>query len=216
MTEYSDQFRVYLVTDSVPHINLQTVDSSTLYTVYQTGYGDLQEQVDELAMGDLVTATLDGDPAAEEEPWRIRDLERVGGVEMGFAADIRPPNVAREAWTTGETEPVSTVLSEDGTAVAACVLQPRDPLPDGAFIPNILAGLLPLERQLDSVSGVGDPAAEAIFLDPDPVDAGSFSTPYGVALLFTEQGRSLADRFREQYDCPRGVDTRPDFDPYGL
>jgi hypothetical protein len=216
MTERSEQFRVYRVTASVPHINLQTVDSSMLYTVYQSGYGELQEQVDELATGDLVTATVEGDPAAEDEPWRIRHLERVGGVEMEFAIDTQPPDIAREAWTAGETEPTSTVLSEDGTAVGACVVQPREPLPNEAFVPSILTGLLPLERQFDSVSGVGDPAAEALFIDPAPTDARSFSTPYGVALLFTERGRSLADRFREQYDCPRGTDTRPDFDPYGL
>ena len=216
MTEHSDRFRVYRVVESVPHINFQTVDSSKLYTVYQTGYGDLQEQVDELVTGDLVTATLEGDSAADEEPWRVRRLERVGGVEMGFAVDVQPPDAARAAWTAGQTTPTSTVLSEDGTAVGACVVQPRDPLPDGAFVPSILTGLLPLERQFDSVSGVEEPAAEALFLDPDPTDAGSYSTPYGVALLFTERGRSLADRFREQYDCPRGRDTRPEFDPYGL
>ena len=216
MAERSGQFRVYRVTESVPHINLQAVDSATLYTVYQTGYGDLQEQVDELVTGDLVTATLAGDPAAEEEPWRIQRLGRAGGVEMGFAVDIQPPDVARETWTADATAPLSTVLSEDDTAVGACVVQPRDPLPDGAFVPSVLTGLLPLEEQLDSVSGVEEPAAEALFLDPDPTDARSFSTPYGVALLFTERGRSLADRFRGQYDCPRGTETRPDFDPYGL
>jgi len=216
MTERSGQFRVYRVTGSVPHINLKAVDASTLYTVYRTGYGGLQEQVDELVTGDLVTATLSGDPAADEEPWRIRRLECVGGVEMGFAVDIQPPDVARETWTAGTTTPTSTVLSEDGAAVGACVVQPRNPLPDGAFVPSILTGLLPLEGQLNSVSGVGEPAAEALFLDPDPTDARSFSAPYGVALLFTERGRSVADRFREQYDCPRGTETRPDFDPYAL
>lgn len=216
MAERSNQFRVYRVTESVPHINLQTVDSSTLYTVYQTGYGELQEQVDELVTGDMITATLEGDPGAEEEPWRIRRLDRTGGVEMGFAVDIQPPDVARETWTAGETKPTSTVLSEDGAAVGACVVQPRKPLPNGAFVPNILTGLLPLESQLDSVAGIGKPAAEVLFLDPAPTDAESFSTPYGVALLFTEDGRSLADQFRAQYDCPRGAETRPDFDPYGL
>jgi hypothetical protein len=79
-----------------------------------------------------------------------------------------------------------------------------------------MTGLLPLEEQFASVPGVGEPAAEALFLDPDPPTAGTFFTPYGVALLFTERGRSLADRFRTEYDCPRGADTRPDFDPYGL
>ena len=150
MAERSGQFRVYRVTESVPHINLQAVDSATLYTVYQTGYGDLQARVDELVTGDLVTATLAGDPAAEEEPWRIQRLERAGGVEMGFAVDIQPPDVARETWTADATAPLSTVLSEDDTAVGACVVQPRDPLPDGAFVPSVLTGLLPLEEQLDS------------------------------------------------------------------
>jgi len=125
---------------------------------------------------------------------------------MGFAVDIQPPDVARETWTAGTTTPTSTVLSEDGAAVGACVVQPRNPLPDGAFVPSILTGLLPLEGQLNSVSGVGEPAAEALFLDPDSTDARSFSAPYGVALLFTERGRSVADRFREQYDGERRRD----------
>lgn len=216
MTQRSGRFRVYRLTESVLHINLQAVDSPTLYTVYQTGYGDLQERVDDLTTGDLVTATLEGDPAAETDPWRIRRLERVGGVEMSFAVDVDPPEIAREARTPGETDPTSTVLSEDGTPVGACVVQPRDPLPDGAFVPSVMTGLLPLEGQLESVPGVGEPAAEALFLDPDTPDARTFSTPYGVALLFTERGSSLADRFRDTYDCPRGAKSRPDFDPYGL
>jgi hypothetical protein len=146
---------------------------------------------------------------------RIQRLERVGGVETAFAVDAKPPDVAREAWTTGETEPTSTVLSEDGTPVGACLIQPRDPLPDGVFVPSVMTGLLPLEEQLASVPGVGEGAAEGLFIYPDPPDAGAFSVPYGVALLFTERGRSLADRFRDTYDCPRGTDTRPGFDPYG-
>jgi hypothetical protein len=216
MTERSGRFRVYRVTESVLHINLQEVDSPTLYTVYQTGYGDRQELVDGLVTGDLITATLEGDPAADEEPWRLERFERVGGVDTAFAVDAEPPDVAREAWTTGDAEPTSTVLSENGTAVGTCLVQPRDPLPNGAFVPNVMTGLLPLEEQFASVPGVGEPAAEALFLDPDPPTAGTFSTPYGVALLFTERGRSLADQFRTAYDCPRGAETGPDFDPYGL
>ncbi len=216
MIERSGRFRVYRVTESVPHINLQAIDSPTLYTVYQTGYGDLQRSVDGLVTGDLVAATLEGDPTAEREPWRIQRLERVGGVETGFVVDAQPPDVAREAWTAGETEPTSTVLSEDGTPVGACLVQPRDPLPDGAFVSSVMTGLLPLEEQFTSVPGVGEPAAEALFIDPDPPDTGAFSVPYGVALLFTERGRSLADRFRDVYNCPRGTETRPEFDPYGL
>jgi hypothetical protein len=63
---------------------------------------------------------------------------------------------------------------------------------------------------------MGEPATEALFLDPDPPDAEAYSSPFGVALLFTDDAVALPDRFREAYDCPRGADTRPDFDPYGL
>jgi len=216
MAERSGSFRVYRVTESVPHSNLQAVDSPTLYTVYQTGYGDRQAAVDGLDTGDLVDATLEGDPAATDEAWRLQSFERVGGLDMGFGTDVTPPDVARDLWTTGQTDPSTTVLTEDGEAVAACGVQPRDPLPDGAFVPSILTGLLPLESQFEAIPGVGEPAAEALFLDPDPPDAGTFTTPYGVVLLFTEDGAGLAERFRETYDCPRGADTRPEFDPYGV
>ncbi len=216
MTERSGTFRVYRVTESVPQINLQATETPTLYSVYQTGYGDRQEAVDALETGDLVEATLEGDPTADSEPWRLARFERVGGVRMGFAVDVTPPDVARELWTDGQTDPATTVLTEDGSSVAACGVQPRAPLPNGAFVPNVLTGLIPLEPQFVSVPGVGDPAVEALFLDPDPPGAGTHTTPYGVVLLFTEAGTTLAERFRETYDCPRGADTRPEFDPYGV
>jgi len=216
MAERSETFRVYRVTESVPQINLQATETPTLYSVYQTGYGDQQDAVDALDTGDVVEATLEGDPAADEELWRLQRFERVGGVQMGFAVDAEPPDVARELWTEGQTEPATAVLTEDGSAVGACGVQPREPLANGAFVPNVLTGLLPLEPQFASVPGVGDPAVEALFLDPDPPGAGTHTTPYGVVLLFTAAGATLAERFRETYDCPRGADTRPAFDPYGV
>jgi hypothetical protein len=216
MTERSGTFRVYRVTESVPQINLQATETPTLYSVYQTGYGDRQEAVDALETGDLVETTLEGDPTADEEPWRLARFERVGGVRVGFAVDVTPPDVARELWTDGQTDPATTVLTEDGSSVAACGVQPRAPLPNGAFVPNVLTGLVPLEPQFASVPGVGDPAVEALFLDPDPPGAGTHTTPYGVVLLFTAAGTTLAERFRETYDCPREADTRPEFDPYGI
>jgi hypothetical protein len=216
MVERSGTFRVYRVTESVPQINLQATETPTLYSVYQTGYGDRQEAVDALETGNLVEATLEGDPTADGEPWRLARFERVGDVQIGFAVDVTPPDVARELWTDGQTDPATTVLTADGSSVAACGVQPRAPLPNGAFVPNVLTGLVPLEPQFASVPGVGDPAVEALFLDPDPPGAGSHTTPYGVLLLFTAAGTTLADRFRETYDCPRGADTRPEFDPYGI
>jgi hypothetical protein len=216
MVERSGTFRVYRVTESVPQINLQATEIPTLYSVYQTGYGDRQEAVDALETGNLVEATLEGDPTADGEPWRLARFERVGDVQIGFAVDVTLPDVARELWTDGQTDPATTVLTADRSSVAACGVQPRAPLPNGAFVPNVLTGLVPLEPQFASVPGVGDPAVEALFLDPDPPGAGSHTTPYGVLLLFTAAGTTLADRFRETYDCPRGADTRPEFDPYGI
>lgn len=216
MVERSGRFRVYRVVESVPHLNLQAVESPTLYTVYQSGYGDLQSGVDVLQTGDLVEATLDGDPAAEDEAWRLTALDRLGGVTMDFAVDVESPDMAREIWSPDLTEPACSVLTEDDDPVGVCCVQPRDPLPNGAFVPNVLTGLLPLEQMLDAVPEIGDQAAEALFLDPDPPDATTYSHPYGVVLLFTDRASPLADRFRETYDCPRDTDTRPEFDPYGV
>ena len=216
MVERSGTFRVYRVTESVPQINLQATETPTLYSVYQTGYGDRQDGVDALETGDIVEATLEGDPTADREPWRLERFERVEGVQMGFAVDVALPDVARELWTDEQTDPATTVLTEDGSAVGACVVQPREPLPHGAFVSNVLTGLLPLESQFASVPGVDEPAVEALFLDPDPPGAGSYTTPYGVVMLFTTAGTAVAERFRETYDCPSGVDTRPVFDPYGI
>jgi hypothetical protein len=214
VAEHTGQFRVYRGVEAVPHVNLQAVERPRLYSVYRSGYGDLQERVDGLRTGDLVTATLAGDPADDAEPWRLTAIEREGGVTMDFAVDVAPPEVAREGWTDGATEPISLPLTAAGEAVGVCSVQPRDPLPEGAFVPSVVSGLLPLEGVLAELPELGAPATEALFLDPDPPGATAYSLPYGVALLFTERGRDLADEFRARYDCPRGADTRPAFDPY--
>lgn len=217
MDTRSGRFRVYRVVESVAHLNLQVVDAPQLYTVYQSGYGEkLQAAVDSLRTGDLIEAELAGEPDADDEPWRLRHLELVDSVEMDFAVDVEPPDVARELWEDGQTEPACAVLSEGGEQLGVCCVQPRAPLPDGLFVPNVLTGLLPIEPHLTSLLEIGDPAAEALFLDPDPPDARQFSDPYGVVLLFSDQASALADRFRETYDIPRGTDTRPAFDPYGV
>ena len=217
MAERSGTFRVYRIVEAVPQYNLQSVGSPTLYTVYQSGYADdIQASVEELRTGDRIEATLSGDPDAESEPWRLTAVDRLDGVEMGFAVDAAPPKIARDAWVPGSSEPICIPLTDEGETVGVCCLQPRDPLPNGAFVPNVLAGLLPLEPQFREIPRVGEPAAEALFVDPDPPDASSYSTPYGVVLLCAAAGRAVADRFRETYGCPRGTDTRPEFDPYGI
>lgn len=216
MAERSGTFRVYRVVESVPHYNLQATDSPTLYTVYQSGYGELQPSVEALRTGDRIEATLEGDPAAESDPWRLTALERLDRVEMDFAVGVTPPDVAREAWEPGATDPIYATMTAGDEPVGVCCLQPRDPLPEDAFVPNVLAGLLPLEDHFQSIPEIGDPAAEALFFDPDEPDASTHTEPYGVLLLFSAAGRELADRFRERYDCPRGTDTRPEFDPYGI
>jgi hypothetical protein len=216
MVERSGRFRVYRVVESVPHLNLQAVEEPRLYTVYQSGYGDLQATVSDLRTGDLVAATPSGDPEAPDEAWRLTAVERVGGVAMDFAVGVDPPAVATDLFEPGQVESACTTLTDGGDAVGACCVQPRDPLPDGRFVPNVLAGLLPMESQFASVPGVGAPAAEALVLDPDPPDTDAFSRPYGVVLFFTAAGRALADEYRDRYDCPRDADTRPDYDPYGI
>ncbi len=216
MTERAGRFRVYRVVDSVPHINLQAVDEPRLYTVYESGYTDLQDAVDDLRTGDLVEATLSGDPAADDEPWRIEAVERVDRVRTAFATDVAPPEVAQELWHEGLEEPVCATLTEDGEAVGVVCVQPRSPLPEGAFVPNVVTGLLPLESMFSSIPEVGEPAVETLFLDPDPPEASGYSVPYGVVLLFGEKAEELPDRFREAYDLPRGEDSRPEFDPYGV
>jgi len=212
----SGRFRVYRVVESVPHVNVQAVDSPTLYSVYQSGYGELQPTVDALETGDLIEATLAGDPDDDTEPWRLTAVDRIDRVHTAFAVDVDPPEVARECWTPDRTEPAYTVLTEDGAPVGVCGVQPRAPLPNGAFVPNVLAGLLPLESEFASVPRLGEPAVEAVFLDPDPPEASSYAWPYGVVYLFTRPATALAERLRERYDCPLETDTRPAFDPYAI
>ena len=216
--ERSGRFRVYRVVESVPQINLQAVASPTLYSVYQSGYADaaLQAAVDGLATGDLVEATIEGDPDDDTEPWRLTAVDVVGGVAVAFAVDVDTPDLAREVWGSGRTEPAYAVVTEDGAPIGVCGVQPRDPLPNGAFVPNVVTGLLPLEPQFDAVPEVGDPAVEAVFLDPDPPAASSYSRPYGVVFLFTRPETAFAERLRAEYGCPLDADTRPAFDPYGV
>ncbi|PSP39272.1 hypothetical protein BRC63_07385 [Halobacteriales archaeon QH_10_70_21] len=214
MDSRSGRFRVFRVVESVRHLNLYEVDAGRLYTVYETGYPDRQAAVDALRTGDLVEATLSGDPDADGEPWRFESLDRVGGVEMAFATDADPPAVAGDLWSDDQETPTYAVLTEDDEPVGACLVQPRAPLPNGAFAPNLVAGLVPMEAELASIPGVDEPAAGALFVDPDPPDATTYSVPFGVALLFTEAAEALPARFREAYDPTRGVDL--DFDPYGV
>jgi hypothetical protein len=146
----------------------------------------------------------------------VTAVDVVGGVDVAFAVGVDPPDIAREVWGSGRTEPAYAVVTEGGEPVGVCGVQPRDPLPSGAFVPNVVTGLLPLEPQFDAVPEVGDPAVEAVFLDPDPPEASSYVRPYGVVFLFTRPETAFAERLRAEYGCPLDADTRPAFDPYGV
>jgi hypothetical protein len=193
-------------------MNLVDVGASTLYTVFQSGYpDDRQAAVDDLRTGDLIEATLSGAPDRDDEPWRLETLDRIGGVEMGFAVDVEPPRVAVDLWEDGLDRPAGAPLEEtpeDGP-VAELYVQPR-----GAFVPNVLAGLVPVEPFLAELPAVGGPATDALFLDPDPPGATDYAYPFGVAVLFGEGADRLTATFRDRYDLPAGEDSRPDFDPY--
>jgi len=215
----SGRFRVYRVVESVPHINLFETDDDRLYTVFQSGYGERQAAVDDLRTGDLVAATLTGDPGAETEPWSLAAVDRIGGVDMDFAVDVDPPAVATDLWTEDLDGPARAVLEEGEQPVAEVYVQPRAPLPGGAFVPNVVAGLVPMEPWLTDLPVVGAPASEAVFLDPDPPTTDRYSHPYGVVVLFGPDAGAVRDGFRERYGVPTGdpaADTRPAFDPYGL
>ncbi len=216
MSSESGRFRVYRVVEAVPHINLQAVETPQLYTVFQSGYDELQETVAQLQTGDLVDATVTGDPDAESEPWRLTAAEQVDQVAVDFAVDVSLPSVAVDCWDRADGNPASTVLLEDETPVGACCVQPREPLPEGQFVPNVLAGLLPLEEYFTSVPGVGEPAVEALFVDADLPDADSHSAPFGAVLLFTAEASEIRDEFYDRYDVPSDTDTRPAYDPYRI
>ena len=235
MTQRSGRFRVYRVVPSVPHLNLQAVDEPRLYTVYESGYESIQNSVDTLRTGDLIEATISGDPTDDEEAWRLTAIERVGGVRMDFAVNATLPAVADTCWESGQSEPQCVTLTDhediqsssepkentDSTnPIGACCVQPRAALPDGAFIPNILTGTLPLESVLQSVPGTDNPAVTALFIDPARPNANSYEIPFGVVLLFTQSETNLRKRFYNQYDCPidpgSDIDTRPSFDPYAI
>lgn len=216
MSTTSGRFRVYPVVDAVPHINLQDVETPQLYTVFESGYDKLQAAIDELETGALIDATLSGNPDAESEPWRITEIDRVGGVSTDFAVNVTYPSVAVDCWNRSDGNPASTVILEEDEPVAACCVQPRDPLPDGQFVPNVLAGLLPIEDYYQSVPGVGDPAVEVLFLDSDLPDADSHSTPFGTFILFTAAASDSREQFYNRYDLPADADTRPEYDPYRI
>lgn len=217
-------FRVYRVVDAVAHLNVLDVDAGTLYTVYESAYPDtVQRVVDDLTTGDLVTATLEGDSDAPEEPWRFTAVEPAGGVTVDFVTGVAYPDVARETWAAAVEEagedpvrPTGRALGVDGHdgAVAEVWVQPRDALPDMGFIPSVLAGKLPLEPWLQELPYAGGPASELLVVDATEVDSTREGPPYGVLLFFTEPGRPLADRYRERWGVERGADSRPDFDPY--
>lgn len=216
-------FRVYRVVDAVAHLNVLDVESTTLYTVYESAYtDDLQQPVDDLATGDLVDATLAGDQTIPDEPWRFTAVEPAGGVTVDFATGVAYPEVAREAWATAVDEagedpirptgrPLGVKDHED--AVAEAWVQPRDALP-GGFLPSVLAGTLPLEPWLRELPYADAPVSELLVVDSSEVDASAPRDPYGLFLFFTEAGRPLADRYRDRWGLSRGADSRPAFDPY--
>lgn len=217
-------FRVYCVVDAVPHLNVLDVDAGRLYTVYESAYpDDVQRTVDDLRTGDLVAATLEGDPDSPDEPWRFTAVEPAGGVVVDFVTGVTYPDVARKTWTAAVEEagddPVRSTgrpLGVDGHEgpVAEVWVQPRDALPDAGFIQSVLAGKLPLEPWLQELPYAGGSASELLVVDAHELDAPRTTSPYGVLIFFTEAGRPLADRYRERWGVERGEDSRPDFDPY--
>jgi hypothetical protein len=216
METHAGRFRVYRVVESVPHINLFDTDGTRLYTAYQSGYGDRQGEIDALRTGDLVEATLGGDPDDPDEAWSIQSLERVGGVRMAFAVDADPPAVAEELWTEGQERPSTTSLKWQGEPVAEVAVQPRAPLPGGAFVPSVLTGLVPMEARLGELQSVGEPVTDALFVDPDPPDTDRYSRPFGAAVFFSAAGEALRDEFYAAYDVDPAEDSRPAYDPYGI
>jgi len=216
METHAGRFRVYRVVESVPHINLFDTEAARLYTAYQSGYGDSQADIDGLRTGDLVEATLGGDPDDPDEAWSIQSIERVDRVRMAFAVDADPPTVAEELWTDGQEHPSTTVLEWEGEPVAEVAVQPRAPLPGGAFVPSVLTGLVPMEDRLGELQSVGEPVTDALFVDPDPPDTDRYSRPFGAVVFFSAAGEGLRDEFYATYDIDPAADTRPAYDPYGI
>lgn len=218
MTQRTSTFRVFRIVETVPHINLFDTEANRLYTVFESGYRDRQPAVDDLRTGDLIEATVTGDQDATDDPWRLDTFTRVGRVGMDFAVDVDPPPVAEGLWDDGLERPAGTTLEADpgGEPVAEMYVQPREPLPSGAFVPNVLTGLVPMEPWLRELPTVGTPAAHAVFIDPDPPDARRFSRPYGVVVLFGPDADTTLAEFRRRYDLPADTDTRPEFDPYAI
>ena len=216
METRAGRFRVYRVVESVAHINLFDTEETRLYTAYQSGYGDRQAEIDALRTGDLVEATLGGDPDDSEEAWSIQSVERVDRVRMAFAVDADPPAVAEELWTEGQERPATTALEWEGDPVAEVAVQPRAPLPGGSFVPSVLTGLIPMEDRLGELQSVGEPVTDALFVDPDPPDAARYSRPFGAIVFFSAAGQPLRDEFYAAYDIDPSEDTRPAYDPYGI
>lgn len=216
-------FRVYRVFSAVPHLNLVDVAADRLYTVYESGYPeDRQRVVDDLSTGDLLDATVAGDPDAPDDPWRVVDPEPKpdGSVSVDFATGVDYPPVARETWARAReaagddpVEPAGRTLGADGAAGEVWV-QPRDAVPDGAFTRRAATGLVPLEPLFRGLPSADAPASELLVVDADEPGASRNTEPYGVLFFFTAAGRDLADEYRERLDLPRGEDSRPDFDPY--
>ncbi|WP_254280042.1 hypothetical protein [Haloarcula marina] len=216
MEQRTGRFRVYRVVEDVPHVNFFDTDATRLYTVYQSGYGDRQADVDALRTGDLVDATLAGNPDDAEEAWSIQSLNRVDGVRMHFAVGAEMPARAEELWTEGMQRPATTTLEEDGIPVAELHVQPRAPLPGGSFVPSVLTGLLPMEPTLTDLPTIRKSVAGALFLDPDAPDSDGYSRPFGVAVLFTDAADAVLDEWYDRYDIDPEGDSRPTYDPYGI
>jgi hypothetical protein len=219
------RFRLFRVLPAVPHLNLFAPESRRLYTVHGSNYrDDLQSRLDGFRTGDLLEGTLVGNPADPEAPWRLARAERdpEAGVSLAFASGVSPealPAAVRDDAALREraaTEPVGRTLEHDGRPVGEVWLQPRDPLPEDAFLPNVLAGLVPMEPWFERLPEVGEPTAEALVLDTATPEATRFDLPFGVVVFLTEAGRELGDHLRDRYDLPtdRAADTRPDVDPY--
>jgi len=216
METHAGRFRVYRVVESVPHINLFDTEATRLYTAYRSGYGDRQGEIDALRTGDLVDATLGGDPDDPDEAWSIQSVERVDRVRMAFAVDADLPAVAAELWTEGQERTATTVLHWEDEPVAEAAVQPRAPLPGGAFVPSILTGLVPMEARLGELPTVGEPVTDALFVDPDPPDADRYSRPFGAVVFFSAAGEAVRDEFYDAYGLDPTEDSRPEYDPYGL
>lgn len=147
------------------------------------GYdGPLHDQLTELEAGNVIEATMTGEPAANE-PWDFEAVSMMQDTTLDFVQGVDEiPGPTDEAWDErGIDNDVGVrIFRDDDTEEPIGVVQVHPPTYEGDNVwDNMRRGQLPLEPWYDEMAGLDEGAHHIVVVNPE-------TRPYIVMYGFPE------------------------------